>query len=251
MFTTDLQSREFRRNALLLTVIAMGVVYVLWNVPALSPLAYPFRLFVTYVHEAGHSLMAVITGGEIRGFTVLSNGSGFATTAGGIRALILPAGYLGAAFFGAVLFYLINTVSFTRTLSVILGTGLVLFSVFFARPDQFGLPIALIVGVLFGLGLVWMGVKWGQTFNMFALNVLALITSLHAVFDLINLIQFTNIAMRVGGGEIRNDAAAFSREIAPLIPPQVWALLWAFMAVMMLGTAVYFSVIRPIQRGEF
>ncbi|MBC8100177.1 MAG: M50 family metallopeptidase, partial [Armatimonadetes bacterium] len=114
MILAESQSKRFRRRALLTALVALAVVYVLWNVQAFDPLLYPIRLFVTYVHEAGHSLMALLTGGRVVGFVVHPDGSGLATTAGGSRALILPAGYLGAALFGAVLFYLVNRVRYTR-----------------------------------------------------------------------------------------------------------------------------------------
>ena len=110
----------FRRNALWMAVLATGVVFILWNIPQLSFILYPFRLFVTFVHEAGHALMASFTGGGVESFTVIANGTGWTKTWGGNRVLILAAGYLGAAFFGAALFYLVNTVPFPRKIALAL-----------------------------------------------------------------------------------------------------------------------------------
>src|SRR6185436_16758514 len=113
---------QFNRSdrRLLLAMLATVVVFILWNVPQLDFILYPFRLFVTYVHESGHGTAALLTGGRFAGFEIFSNGSGQAITAGGSRLLILPAGYLGAALFGAVLFYLVNRWNYNRTVSVIL-----------------------------------------------------------------------------------------------------------------------------------
>src|SRR5579871_894322 len=111
----------FRQRALVIALIAFVIVIVLWNVPALGFILYPIRLFVTFVHESGHGLAAIISGGRFVNLTVFSDGSGFALTAGGSPFLILPAGYLGAAFFGALLFYLVNTVPFPRTISLVLA----------------------------------------------------------------------------------------------------------------------------------
>ena len=44
----------FNQRALLISVVAFVIVLVLWNIPALDFILYPFRLFVTFVHEAGH-----------------------------------------------------------------------------------------------------------------------------------------------------------------------------------------------------
>jgi diacylglycerol kinase len=239
--------QHFRRQALLISAVALVVVYLLWNIPTFDALLYPLRLFVTYVHEAGHSIMAVLTGGSIQSFTVSPDGSGLARTIGGSRFLILPAGYLGAAFFGAVLFYLTNTVRYTRSISIVIGAGLLIFTTLFARPDQSGALTALVVGWLFGIFLIGMGWFLGRLFNLLILNVLALITSLNAVLDLVYLTRDTSAR----NGQTLNDAAAFSQLVAPIIPPVVWAFLWAGLALLMLGISFYFSVIRPIRRGEF
>lgn len=239
------ESFKDERRSLWIAVIAVVVVYLLWNIPAFDPLLYPLRLFVTYVHEAGHSIMALITGGQVIQFSISSDGSGLATTAGGIRALILPAGYLGAAFFGAALFYFTHTLRYPRVISIMLGIGLIIFSVLFARPDRSGLPLALIIGGLFGIALIAVGWKLNRALNIFILNVLAIITSLNAVMDLLLLINNANHS----AGMIRNDAAAFSAEIFPL-PAVVWAILWAGLAILLLGAAVYYSIIRRIRRSQ-
>jgi hypothetical protein len=247
--TGGIQDQKMTRSRMLaITMIAAVIAYLLWNVDALSPLMYPFRLFVTYIHEAGHSLMALLTGGRVLGFTVSSNGSGLATTAGGTRALILPAGYLGAAFFGAVLFYVLNTRPYARTISIILGIGLVAFTLMYARPDQDGAPIALLVGLLAGCGLVGLGWKVGREINLLVLNVLAIITALNAVLDIVTLTRITRVTEAIcdrRGGAI-NDAAAFTCDVARGISPVVWAFLWAGIAVAMMGAALYYSLLRPM-----
>jgi hypothetical protein len=237
---------NFRRRALLIALGALAVVYVLWNVPAFSSILYPFRLFVTYVHEAGHSLMAILTGGQVIQFTISSDGSGLATTAGGIRALILPAGYLGAALFGALLFYLTNTLPYPRLLSGLLGLFLIVFSALFTGIDrQTGLPLALFIGILFGTILLALAYRGRAGLNILILNILAMVTGLNAVLDLFNLARFSD----AGGGMVRNDAAAFAAEILPL-PAVVWAVLWALIALAFFGLAVYYSVIHPLRRGH-
>ena len=72
------------------------------------------------------------------------------------------------------------------------------------------------------------------------LDILAILTGLNAVLDLVGLIGFSNATI----GSVRNDAAAFSAEITPIIPPVIWAIVWALLAIIMLGAAVYFSHIR-------
>lgn len=233
-------NRAAHRRALLIAVIAGGIIFILWNIPQISQaVLYPFHLFVTYVHEAGHGTMALLTGGKFLGFEIFANGAGQALTAGGSRLLILPAGYLGAALFGAVLFYITNTGRYSRSISIALGIGLVVFSIFFGR---FSLT-ALVVGIAFAGVLIVVGWKANRDINLLLLNMLAILTGLNAALDLFFLISNSGASL----GDVRNDAAAFSAEVFPLIPGAVWAFLWALLAVAMLGFSVWMSVIRPMR----
>lgn len=237
------ENRAHRRRALVIALVAAAIIFVLWNIPQISDtVLYPFRLFVTYVHEAGHGLAAILTGGRFIGFELFANGTGQASTAGGARFLILPAGYLGAALFGAILFYLTNTVRFSRSISAVLGVGLIVFSFIFGRFS----PTAFVVGLGFGALLIFIGWKASRDINILTLNMLAVLTGLNAVLDVFLLVGNTNIGL----GNIRNDAAAFSADVFPLIPAPVWALLWAILAALMLLAAIWLSVIRPLRRRK-
>ncbi len=233
---------QFNRSdrRLLLAVLAAVVVFILWNIPQLDFLLYPFRLFVTYVHESGHGTAALISGGRFMGFEIFGNGSGQAITAGGSRLLILPAGYLGAALFGAILFYLNNRFHRSRILAVALGIGLIIYSILFGHIAI----LSLIVGIVFGLGLVGLGWKANEYVNSFLLNILAILTGLNSVLDVYLLVGNSGASL----GDVRNDAAAFSADVFPL-PAAFWALLWSLIAIIMLSIAVWYGVVRPMRRG--
>jgi hypothetical protein len=241
---TNSNPRWERRQALLITAVAMVVVYILWNISVFDFILTPLRLFVTYVHEAGHGLMALLTGGKIAGFVVSSNGSGLTQTLGGSRALILPAGYLGAAAFGSFLFYLVNR--FPRAINniaIALGAGMVAFTLIYARPDEAGSLLALTLGVGFGVALILIGARAPRLAALLTVNVLAVSTALEAVLDLWNLLGH----MGATRGEVSNDAAAFARDITPLIPASFIGLTWALLAIMMFGAAVYFGVWKRLR----
>ncbi len=226
----------FRQRALVIALAAFVIVLVLWNLPQLDFVLYPVRLFVTFVHESGHGLAALITGGHFDSFRVDPNGSGVTLTSGGSRLLILPAGYLGAALFGALLFYIANTVPFPRTISLVLAVLVAAITLLFTQL----LSTAWLVGLGMALVLLAFWRFADRGVNLLLLDVLAILTGLNAVLDLVGLINNSDASL----GALRNDAAAFTAEVAPLIPPVVWALLWALIAVVMLGAAVYFSYIR-------
>ncbi|MCD4686712.1 MAG: M50 family metallopeptidase, partial [Anaerolineae bacterium] len=94
------------RRDLALAAVAFMIALVLWQVQGLFFLTYPLRLFVTMIHELGHGMSAVLTGGEFLRFEVMERGAGLAYTSGGSRFIVIQAGYLGTAIFGATLLLL-------------------------------------------------------------------------------------------------------------------------------------------------
>ena len=248
---------NLRRQTIFVTILALIFALFIWNMRdvenfvrggqtdsfSVSIITYPVRLFVTFVHEAGHSLAALLTGGNVQGFTVSPDGSGFAVTAGGNPALILPAGYLGAALFGSMLFFLANRVPrWTRALSIVLGLSIIVLTLGYAMPDQGGSPTALIVGIGSGVAMLAMGWQASRIVNLFILNTLAILTGLNAVLDLWMLVRNPG----VGGADVVNDAAAFSERITPLLPTAIVAALWAAVAVTMLIFSMYFGLIKQV-----
>jgi len=70
-----------------------------------------FEFFVTFIHEGGHALAALVTGNSVQSLSVAMNGSGETyTTQGGMfsQMLVSSAGYLGAMTYGALLLVLIR-----------------------------------------------------------------------------------------------------------------------------------------------
>ncbi|MBT3604705.1 MAG: M50 family peptidase, partial [Candidatus Latescibacteria bacterium] len=74
---------------MLLAVIALA----LWD----TPFVKPFRVFVVWMHEMGHAMATLVTGGEVAELRVRWNESGHVMSRGGIRPIISSAGYVGAA----------------------------------------------------------------------------------------------------------------------------------------------------------
>jgi hypothetical protein len=77
-----------RQRSLLLALIAFLVVLVIWQIPDLNGLLYPFRFFVTTVHELGHGLAAIVSGGYFVHYVVYPTGAGIAR-ARDVRRLVL------------------------------------------------------------------------------------------------------------------------------------------------------------------
>lgn len=124
-------TRRISDAQLLLALGAFVVAFLLWQSNVLSPLVYPLRLFVTFIHELGHGVAAISTGGEFVRFEVKSTGAGLAYSRGGIRPVIIAAGYLGTALFGATLLYFANHVRKPQWIAIGLGLGFSLLTILY------------------------------------------------------------------------------------------------------------------------
>src|SRR6266436_4296567 len=124
-------SNDARPQAMTLLLAAILSI-ALWFIPFAEILSYPFRIFVTFIHEGGHAIAALLTGNSVQSLSVAMNASGETyTTQGGMfsQMFVSSAGYLGAMSFGALLLVLIRRALAARIVlagSAILIAGLTL-----------------------------------------------------------------------------------------------------------------------------
>ncbi len=140
-----------RRRDLALASAAFVVALVLWQVQELYLLMVPFRLFVTMIHELAHGLAAELTGGDFLRFEVTSRGAGLAYTRDGSPFVIIQAGYLGTALFGAGLLTLTHRTQKPGRVAVGVGVFLAILTLAYAglRPARLSsLEMGLLAVVL-------------------------------------------------------------------------------------------------------
>lgn len=83
-------------------VIYFGLIF--FGGPLGYKILYPINLLVTFLHELGHAVGAILTGGSVYEINIHPNGGGYCKASGGHRAIILMGGYIGSAIFGNLLF---------------------------------------------------------------------------------------------------------------------------------------------------
>src|SRR5229473_752342 len=118
-------SQDARPQAMTL-LFAAALSIILWFVPFAEILSYPFRIFVTFIHEGGHAIAALLTGNSVQSLSVAMNGNGETyTTQGGVfsQMLVSSAGYIGAMTYGALLLVLIRRAIAARF--VLVGSAVV------------------------------------------------------------------------------------------------------------------------------
>jgi hypothetical protein len=219
-------TREARPQVRIL-LIALAVTLILGFLPFTGIITYPFRLFVTFIHEGGHAVAAVLTGSHVLGLQVAPNGSGLVYTVGGnwfSQLFVASAGYLGATAYGAALLVLIRRAVAARV--VLGGTAIYVLAltIFFGLSNPFTIVAGLILG-----GLLFVAARYASLrLANFLVAFLAVQCVSGALFDLRTLISFSAPLTRGPQTDAANMAALTH------LPPIVWALVWTAIAVVIL-----------------
>ncbi len=203
-------------------ILLLAVVVAFWDSVAL----YPVKAFVVLLHELGHGLAAVLTGGQIEHIEMSSDLGGVCWSRGGWRLIVLPAGYLGSMLFGGIILLAAARSRHDRLLAAALGLAVLVLTIVFVR-SLFGVAF----GLLFGAALV-AAARWlPEAANDLLLRFLGLASILYAAID----IKEDLISRTVPG----SDAYAMSREL--FLPPVFWGVLWMGLALVAAGVFLYLA----------
>jgi hypothetical protein len=239
-------SQDARPQAMTL-LFAAGLSIALWFIPFAEILSYPFRIFVTFIHEGGHALAALLTGNSVQSLSVAMNASGETyTTQGGMfsRILVSSAGYLGAMTFGALLLVLIRKAVAARI--VLAGSALLilLLTTIFGliKPlmagswgSLSGIPFTFFAGIILAVGLFAVARFASARVATFVLSLLAVQCVLNALLDLKTVLFLSSPFAPAVPTDAQNMALATG------IPALVWTLLWIALAfgILMLALRLY------------
>lgn len=210
-------------------LIAAAATIALWYIPFLSVLSYPFNIFVTFIHEGGHALAALLTGNAVASLSVATDGSGLTyTTQGGLvsQTIVSSAGYLGAMAYGALLLFLIRRAVAARY--VLIGTGAFILGL--TLIFGLGSLFTIIMGIGITAALVAIAVYASPRVATFFVSFLAVQSVLNALLDLKTLF-FSSF---VPGAH--SDAANMAN--ATGIPKLFWTVAWIGLAFVILSLAL-------------
>ena len=194
----------------LIVFLVIGVLSLtLWHTPFL----YPIKIFVVFVHEIGHALATILTGGQVVSMVVTPWQSGYVKHVGGNPVLIAAAGYVGSALFGGVLLLLSSRDRWAPAIFLGLSFIFGLATVFFAS-GVFTKGFGFVSTITF---LIFSRTRFPGVH--YIVDILAVTSSLYAVYDLTDFLF-------IGA---RTDAVMLA-EVTP-IPAFVWAGLWSLLAI--------------------
>lgn len=227
-------SQDARPQAMTL-LVATVISVVLWFIPFAEVLTYPFRLFVTFIHEGGHALAAVLTGNSVQYMWIATNGSGETySTHGGLLSQIFvsSAGYLGAMAFGALLLALIRKAVAARIVLLASGGFIFLLTIIFGLITPLysfnglsGIPFTLVAGLVISIGLVLIARFATARIATFFMSFLAVQCVLNAIFDL----KWLFVTSSPFATTVHTDAVNMAT--ATGIPAIFWAIFWMILAV--------------------
>jgi len=232
-------SNDARPQAMTL-LIAATLSVLLWFIPYAEFLTYPFRIFVTFIHEGGHALAALLTGNSVASLSVAMNASGETyTTQGGLisQVFIASAGYIGSMAFGALLLVLIRKAIAARL--VLLGCGIFVFTLtmiyglikpIFSMSAWSGIPFTLVAGLAISAGLVLIAKFASARVATFFVSFLAVQSVLNALFDLKTVFVMSTWPTTA------TDAVNMAN--ATGIPALIWTVIWIALALGILWFAM-------------
>jgi hypothetical protein len=212
------------RGRALGSLLAAMVAAVLLTPQAL---VWPLRYLATFVHELGHLVAGILTGGTPVGFRVMMDGSGLAWT-GGWPVAVSAGGYLGVALFGGALLYLNAFQGIRRVLLVMVGSGCLALGLAYGNTAW-----TLTLAVSLGGSLLAAGLWVPFRLQYHLVNYLGFYVGLQALGDLVSVLSaeasVSAFLVPFFGGPRHNDASILASHTG--VPGIFWAALWGGLAL--------------------
>jgi len=195
-------------NQLHYRVLAMVVVYGILKFLGGSfgsLVLYPVTLLVTFLHEFGHAMGAILTGGGVEGMQINPDGSGYTVSRGGSPGVILMGGYMGSAIFGNLLFRIgVRHKALTQATLLTLGAIMALAGVVWFESFEI---TAILFAFAVSLFFIARKTNWDQDVLIFL-----------GVAAVLYIIQDFNVGPQ-------SDLVMYEKVVG-IFPSQVWMYLW-------------------------
>ena len=238
-----------------MTLLAAATIsVVLWFIPFAEVLTYPFRIFVTFIHEGGHAIAALLTGNSVDSLSVAMNASGETyTTRGGLlsQTLVASAGYIGSMAYGALLLVLIRKAVAARL--VLVGSAGIIFLLTLIygilKPivswgALSGIPFTFLAGTVLTVGLIAVAKFASARVATFFVSFLAVQCVLNALLDLKTVFFFSSPFAPTVSTDAMNMASITG------LPAIFWAILWILISLAILALTMRIYVVTRDSRVQ-
>lgn len=199
----------------------------------------PMRLITTFLHELSHAVACWLTCGDVIQLQVFDNEGGVTKYIGGCRCLIVPAGYIGASFFGMV-FVILSGGRITATVAAAVFTCSLLLALCYS-PNR--TMVYLCLGyVVLTLGFIFVDWFWYTPILQFVILWYGVFVGMHAISD----IYTDTVARSVKG----SDAYACSQEVWTCCAPRCIGLQWILVAIIFQGLGIWIALVEMSDECE-
>jgi len=205
-----------KRNKRIREIIILAAIvlfsFLLWN----TPLLFPIKLFVVFLHEASHAVAAIITGGTVAKMDVGFDLGGKCELSGGNEFIITSCGYLGSFLWGSLLFCSAYNKKYGKVIITLISIVIVLIGVNLVQDTRIQ-----ILSVLFACALLFSMKYAPEMVNKYLMVVIGLISCLYVIYDIKEDLLYQTMG--------RSDAAIIA-ELSGF-PAIFWGLLWFLISV--------------------
>eukprot|EP01135_Chromosphaera_perkinsii_P005911 Nk52_evm6s371 gene=Nk52_evmTU6s371 len=205
-------------------------IAILWNVPYLCYIIYPFKLATIILHEFGHAIVGKCTRAKIEGIEVHADEGGVTKMRGGIRLCTLPAGYLGSSFFGALLVFAGFDNLASKIAACILG-AILLVTLFWADNWLLRILTVFFVGMI--PLLWWVPGDWEGTGLRYFVLFMGVMSCMYSLWDIIDDLIRRKVK--------ESDAYQFA-DVCPICPARGWGVIWFFISLAFLAGGVTLGI---------
>ncbi len=244
------QSTFATSKTFLLIIGFAALSMILREVPILDLIFKPLDTFEVAVHEMGHALTCIATGGYVDGMTIVNDGEGHGGLTychGGWPLIYSQAGYLGEALFGCGLILLSRFPKLSRAILVLIGTTIGLGSIFLMSGTIFneGELWAGLGSMLWGLCIAGGFVISGSKLPDRLAHLLLLFIAVQSVLGSLSgvwVLLLQSLGMYPGWSDATN------MERMTHIPAYLWGIFWTAFSFGSLGGTMWLSY-KLDQRG--
>lgn len=199
--------------------------------------------FIVFIHEIGHAIAALLTGGSVHAIELHGNESGetiaIPSSGKGAFIFVVSAGYLGSCLIGGFLLNRGFSGKMVRPTLISFGAILLLMTISYSKPGN----LAQYTGILWGLGFVLLGL-FNLRLNQFVLVFIGTSITLYSLYDLLDFtgnIAYTDAGIMATWITGANPAHGVPKSV--IVLGYLIALLWSFFSL----SIIFVSVKRVFQ----
>lgn len=240
-------------SAFIAAVVIVALILALRT--ELDPVLRVVNLLGTLIHEGGHSVAAILTGGQLSGMVVRPDGSGYAMLSGGNMSLALPAGYLSSTLLMALVFLINNKSRWGEVVPLIMGVVYVAITIIYG-DNLAGGAVTTVVGLIGGGFLIIVGLHFdipipGSSKKIVFHDFLwmSIVNVLSMYYALGGILSLDYIRWHAEVGNI-DDVSQYALRFFPTVHPTTMATIWMGISILIWLMVLYTVVGKPIFRKK-